>query len=141
MLLYSVFSFLLFCCLESTVRMDIWMWTTFVNIMVIFWKCYSESYLITAIFKVLSQQLWGTLTTAVWNTHYNWRFYESTYALILSSRLEKASWNENRRSCLESCELHKNWAYTSCLPFWLSFVISLILKFIQCFYRFLNKNH
>ena len=27
----------------------------------------------------------------------------------------------------------------TCLSFWLSFVISLFLKFIQCFYTFLNK--
>ena len=29
----------------------------------------------------------------------------------------------------------------TCLPFSLSFAISLILKFIQCFYTFLKKNH
>ena len=61
-------------------------------------------------FEVPSQQLWGTFATAFWRTTHNWRFYGhgSTYVLILSSRLEKKSWNKNRRSSLESCKLHKN---------------------------------
>ena len=106
---YSVFSFL-FSCLEPTIRKYIWMRTTSISVMVIFWKCHPESYLFTAMFEVPSQQLWGTLSTAFRKTPYNWRFYGHgwTYLTILSSKLEKTSWNENQRSCLKSYKLHKN---------------------------------
>ena len=109
MLWCSVFS-LLFFSLKSTVRKNIWVRTTSVIVMVTFLKCHSESYLIIARLKVPFQQLWSTLTTAFWNTPYNWGFFGhgSTYLLILSSWLDKISCNENRRSCLESYKLHKN---------------------------------
>ena len=61
---YSVFSFLFFY-LEPTVRKDIWVRTTSVTVKVIFQKCYSESYLVTAMFKVRFQQLRATLKTAI----------------------------------------------------------------------------
>ena len=98
--------FILFICLEPTVRKCIWMRKISVTVMVIFWKCHPE----IIMFEVLSQQLWDTFATAFWRTTHNWRFYGhgSTYVLILSSRLEKKSWNENRRSYLESYKLHKN---------------------------------
>ena len=89
-----------FCCLESMVGKYIWIRTTFFAVILVFWKCYPENYLIITILKVSSQQLWGTLTTAFRKTTYNWRFYRhgSTYMLILSSRLQKTSWRENRSS-------------------------------------------
>ena len=54
--------------------------------MVAFWKCQSESYLITAMFKIRPQQLRGTLATVFWNTPFSWRFYRhrSRYVLIFS---------------------------------------------------------
>ena len=58
---YFVISLLLFS-LEPTVSMDTCMRTTSITVMVNFRKCYSEGYLITAMFKVRSQQLQGTLT-------------------------------------------------------------------------------
>ena len=83
---------------------------TSVIVVVIFWKYHSESYLTADMFEVPSQKLWDTLTTAFWNTPYNWTFCEhgSTYVLIVSSRLEKTSWNENRRNWLKSYKLQKN---------------------------------
>ena len=52
-----------------------------------FWKWHSEKYLITAMFKVLSQR--ATLTTVLWKIPYSWIFYAhgQTYVLNLSSRL------------------------------------------------------
>ena len=54
-----------------------------------FWKWHSESYLITAMFKVPSQQLRGALTKTFWKIPYNSIFYGhgSTCVLNLSSRL------------------------------------------------------
>ena len=54
-----------------------------------FWKWYSESYLITAMFKVPSQQIRDTLTTAFWKIPNSSSFYGhgSTCVLNLSSRL------------------------------------------------------
>ena len=53
------------CYLEPTVRKDTW--TSFVTTMLFFFrKLHSEGYLITAMFKVPSQQLRGTLKTAYW---------------------------------------------------------------------------
>ena len=74
-----------------------------------FFECHYESYAITALFKVLSQELWSVLTTAFWKAPYNWRFYGhgKTNVLILSWRLQK-TWNENQRRCLEHYKLHKN---------------------------------
>ena len=48
------FHFLYFC-LELTIRKDIWTKATSVTVMVIFWKCQSDSCLITPIFKLRSQ--------------------------------------------------------------------------------------
>ena len=50
-------------CLESMVRKNTWMRTTSVIVMVTLWECCSKSDLITIMFKVLSKQLWGILTT------------------------------------------------------------------------------
>ena len=52
--------------------------------MVIFPRYYAESYLITAIFKVRSQQLQATLTAEFWKAPDSWRFYRhgSSYVLI-----------------------------------------------------------
>ena len=62
---YSVFSFLF--CLELTVREQLDE-SDFVTIMVFFLKEPWWNYLVTAMFKVLSQKLLGTLTTAFpWN--------------------------------------------------------------------------
>ena len=101
MLWYFVLSFL-FLCLEPMVGKYIWIRTTYVTVTVIF----RESYLITAMFEFLSQQLWGTLTAAFSKTPCNWRFYGNgwTYVLILSLRLEQ-TWKENRKRCMESYKL------------------------------------
>ena len=78
------FCFVLFC-LEPTVRKDIWIRTTSVTVTVIFPKYHADcsygTYLITAMFKVRSQQLQATLTAAFWKTSDSWRFYRhgSTY--------------------------------------------------------------
>ena len=55
----------------------------------VFRKWHSESYLITAMFKVPSQELRGTLTTVFWKIPYSSLFYGhgSTCMLNLSSRL------------------------------------------------------
>ena len=58
-----VFIFFFFC-LEPALRKDTWIRMTCVTVMVIFRKCHSKSYLITAMFRVPSQQIRGTLTTA-----------------------------------------------------------------------------
>ena len=50
-------------CFESMVRKNTWMRTTSVIVMVTLWECCSKSDLITIMFKVLSKQLWGILTT------------------------------------------------------------------------------
>ena len=62
----------------------------FRTIIVVTPKCHSESYLIAAMFKVPSQELWGTMTTVLWKTPYSWRFYRqgSRYIVTISSRLE-----------------------------------------------------
>ena len=57
---YSVFSFLFFC-LETTLLESNWMKMTYGNV---FSKVSFRKYLITAMFKVLYQQLRGTLTTS-----------------------------------------------------------------------------
>ena len=75
--------------LEPTVRKDTWIRVTSVTVMVCIRKWRFESYLITAVFKVLSQQLRGTLKTAFWKIlkvdFESWIFYEhgSTYVLNL----------------------------------------------------------
>ena len=53
-----------------------------------FWKRHSERYVITAMFKVPSQQIRGTLTTAFWKIPYRFLFYGqgSTCVLNLLSR-------------------------------------------------------
>ena len=62
-MVFRVFSVIVFY-LEPTVRKDAWMRTTSVTVMIIFSKKWnSQIYLITAIFKVPSEQLRGTLTT------------------------------------------------------------------------------
>ena len=61
-MVFSVFIFLI--CLEPTVRQNIWMRTISVTVMVIFKKCYSQRYLIVAVFKSRCQKLRATLTTA-----------------------------------------------------------------------------
>ena len=72
-------------------------------------KEHSESYLITAMFKVLSERLRGTFTTTFWKIPCGWIFsgYGSTYILNFSSRLWQTSWNENRWRFLEKDQLHK----------------------------------
>ena len=60
---FRVFIFIF--CLETMVLEINWTRTTSVVVMVIFFSKVSfRNYLITAILKVLSQKLWGTLTTA-----------------------------------------------------------------------------
>lgn len=54
------------------------MWTTSVTVMVVLLKCNSEIYLITAMFKVLSQQLQGTLTTHNYKAHFERHFEDFT---------------------------------------------------------------
>ena len=63
----------------------------FRTIIVVSPKCHSESYLIAAMFKVPSQEIWGTMTTVLWKTPYSWRFYRqgSRYIVTISSRLSK----------------------------------------------------
>ena len=75
--------------IERAVRKGTWMRTASVTVMVIFRKWHSESYLITAMLKVPSQQIRGTLTTAFWKIPYSSLFYGhgSTCVLNLSSRL------------------------------------------------------
>ena len=72
-------------CLELTVGEQL-MRTTSVTIMVFFSKVPFWNYLITAIFKVLSKQLRGTLTMAFETKPYSWRFlgHGSTQELIIS---------------------------------------------------------
>ena len=65
-----------FFCLEPTVRKGVQMETTSFTVIDIFWKYYAESYLITAKFKVRSQQSLATLTIPFWNTPDSWRFYK-----------------------------------------------------------------
>ena len=86
-------------------------------------------------FQVPSQQLWGTLT-AFWKTPNNWRFYwyGSTSVLILSSRLEKTSWNENRRSCTKSeparrTTLHQNRSHFTYIHIFFFTPANLVFKF------------
>ena len=59
----TCFHFLFFC-LEATVKKNTWMRVISVSVMIIFSECCSASYLISAMFKVLTQQLRGTLTMA-----------------------------------------------------------------------------
>ena len=75
--------------LERAVRKGTWMRTASVTVMVIFRKWHSESYLITAMLKVPSQQIRGTLLTAFWKIPYSSLFCGdgSTCVLNLSSRL------------------------------------------------------
>ena len=63
-------------------------------------KWYFESYLITAMFKVPSQQLRGTLTTTFWKILYSSIFYCQDF--------NKRHWNENRWRCLEKDQLRIN---------------------------------
>ena len=72
-----------------------------------FSKVRSGSYLIAAMFKVRSQQLWATLTAVFWKTPNSWRFYGhgSTCVLILSWGI---TWRENWQRCLENYQSHKN---------------------------------
>ena len=62
-MVFRVFIFYFFC-LEAMVKKNTSMRTISITVMMIFQKCWSESYLISAMFKVLPQQLRGTLTTA-----------------------------------------------------------------------------
>ena len=73
-MVFHVFIFI-FICLASPVKKDILMRTTSVTVMGIFRKCHSGSYLITAMFKVCSQQLRATLTAAFWKRPNSLRFY------------------------------------------------------------------
>ena len=86
MLWFFHLSFFCFFFLEWTVRKDIWMRTTSVTVIVIFWKRHSERYLIIAMFKVCSQQLRVISTTEFRKAPYSWRFVRHglTYVLILS---------------------------------------------------------
>ena len=97
--------FILTFCLKQSVRKDIWMRTTSVTVVVIFWKCHSESYLITTMFKICSQQLWAILTPAFWKTPNSCRFYGhgSTYVLILPWAIIMKQILTNRPG-----KLHKN---------------------------------
>ena len=52
-MVFCVFIFIYFFCLEPTLRKDTWKRATSATVMVIFRKCYSESYLITAMLKFL----------------------------------------------------------------------------------------
>ena len=61
-------------CLGPTVREQL-MRTTSVTIMVFFSKVPFWNYLIIAMFKVLSQELEGPLTTTFETTPYSWGFY------------------------------------------------------------------
>ena len=75
-----------------------------------FRNCHTESSLIIAMFKVPSQRLRGTLTTAFLKAPLSWRFYEQglRYMLILSSKLELTSWNKNQWRYLKNYHSQKN---------------------------------
>ena len=71
-----------------------------------FGKCRSESYLIITLFKVLSQQLWTTLTTA-FERHFKMEDFTEMDHHTCSFFVGKKSWNENWQRCLKSYRLHK----------------------------------
>ena len=60
--------------------------TTSITVVMFFLEVSFGNYLITAIFKVLLQQLQGLLTTAFETIHYSWRYYghESPHELMFS---------------------------------------------------------
>ena len=60
---YSLFS-LLFFCLESSIKKNIWMRTIPSQLWQLFQMCYSESYLLSPNLKVIFEQLQGTLIAA-----------------------------------------------------------------------------
>ena len=75
--------------------------TTSARVIVIFFrKRHSESCLITAMFKVPSQQLRDTLATTFWKIAYSSIFYGRDFG--------KRHWNENWWRCLEKDQLRKN---------------------------------
>ena len=104
-MVFRVFIFIFFC-LEPTLRKDILMRMTSVTVIVVFWKYYAESYLITAVFKVRSQQSLATLTAVFWKMPDSWRFYRhgSTCLLIFVGQF---SWSGYQRKCVQNYHLRK----------------------------------
>ena len=103
-MVFRVFSVIIFY-LEPTVRKDAWMRTTSVTVMIIFFKKWnSQIYLITAIFKVPSQQLRGTLTTDTLQS-----FILQTWINMLAKSFIKTSVNATETKIDESVwQLRKN---------------------------------
>ena len=96
-MVFRVFSVIIFY-LEPTVRKDAWMRTTSVTVMIIFFKKWnSQIYLITAILKVPSQQLRGTLTTDTLQS-----FILQTWINMLAKSFIKTSVNATETKIDES---------------------------------------
>ena len=141
--------------------------TTSAPVMVIFFENGILN-LITARFKVPLQQIRGTLSTAFWKILYNFLFYEhgSTCALNLSSRLsvnvtetriDEGAWKkivtQNAPLYLTNLVFKFNAVLVGFFFFfflimsaaiylfslWLTFDISLVLKFIWCLYAFYKE--
>ena len=83
---YHVLSIPKFYIIWTNVTNDIWMSATSVTVTIIFRKRLTESYLITAMFKLLSHQLRATLAAAFWKTSDIWRFYGHRLTYVLNVR-------------------------------------------------------
>ena len=105
-------SFIFIFCLEPTVKESNWMGTTFATVMIIFSKVPFWKYLITVIFKVLSQQIRGTLTTAferhlTAENFHTWikRGAISLLSKYLETTIDEGSWKIIIYTKIRACSL------------------------------------
>ena len=109
-----------------------------------FRKWHSESYLITAMFKVPSQEIRGTLTIAFWKIPYSSLFYGHGSTCVQDFR--KRYWNENRWRYTQNVHLEEHCskiATTFHLFNALIFLTNLVFKFniVLTDLYFDNVNH
>ena len=94
-----------------------------------FWKLLNHSYVWSSFSSTTSD-----ITVEFWKTANSWKFdgHWSAYVLILSSKLVKTLWNENRRSWLESCTkirtFHLKESCTKIDHIWLTFICFFFSK-------------
>ena len=118
--------------------------TTSVTVIINFRKYHSESYIITAMFKVCSQQLRATFTTAFWKKPESWRFYGhgSTYLLILflesiiKGKSAKVPWKlpvaqKSEPALRKTLHQYRRWSFT--------YFNTLLLLFNKSTFEFLSS--
>ena len=104
--------FIVIFCLEPTVRKDTWrMRTTSVTVMVIFFQNWHfENYLVTAMFKVPSQQLQGTLTTDTLQFYILWTWIKmhaksfiKTLVNATEKKIDEGAWEKISCAKIQAC--------------------------------------